>query len=104
MPVWKKRHCWRPTRQRWVLTNEEFYNECAKILGTVYDCKPFPWTHSRRTRWNNRAPGSGRFPGYGLIRCYGDVIHVALHKPVYINETFLSKQDALDHISVAIIK
>ena len=101
MLVWKKKHCSRPTRPLSVLTNEQFYTECAKILGTVYECEPFPWTHSNRTRWNNRAPGSGRFPGYGLIRCYGDIIHVVLHNPVKINKTFYDKNEALEYISVA---
>jgi len=76
------------------LTNEEFYTKVAGILETTYDCKPFPWTASNRTRWNNRAPGSGRYPGYGLIRCFGETVHVALHEPL-ISKSFETKEKAL---------
>ena len=95
MPVWKKRHCLTHTRQRWALTNKQFYNEVAGILGTTYDCQPFPWPSYKRTRWNNRAPGSGRYPGYGLIRCFGEGVHIALQKPIMINKVFSSKDEAL---------
>ena len=80
------------------MTNEEFYQECAELLNTTYDCQPFPWTSSGVTRWNNRAPGSGRYPGHGLIRCYGSVIHVNLHTPVTFNKVFSSKEEALLNI------
>jgi len=96
MPVWKKRHCLRLISRRWVLTNEEFYDEVAGILGTTYDCKPFPWY--KRTRWNNRTPGSGRYPGYGLVRCFGEGVHIALQKPVSVHKIFSSKDEALDFL------
>ena len=80
------------------MTNEEFYVECAKLLDTTYDCKPFPWTHSKRTRWNNRQPGSGRYPGHGLIRCYGNLVHVNLHTPVKFDKTFNSMEEALEEL------
>ena len=46
-----------------------FYERCGEILGIahVYN-KPVP----RRNRWNNRRLGNGRFPGFGLIQCYGN--------------------------------
>lgn len=88
---------------RWVLTDELFYHECAKILGTVYDCEPFPWSFSKRTRWNNRAPGSGRYPGFGTIHCFGDIVHASLYEPIVIIKVFLSKKDALDALTVALL-
>lgn len=81
------------------MTNEEFYIECAKLLDTTYDCEPFPWPSYWRTRWNNRAPGSGRYPGHGLIRCFGSTVHVNLHTPIKIEKTFPSKEEALAAIS-----
>ena len=71
------------------MTNEEFYHKCAELLGVEYDCKPFQYRY--RTRWNNRKPGSGRYPGFGIIRKFGNQIHVALtypitHTHVYHNE------------------
>jgi hypothetical protein len=63
------------------MNNEQFYAECAALLGTTHEGKPFPYLHSRRTRWNNRIAGQGRFPGRGVIRVFGDSVHVALHSP-----------------------
>lgn len=52
------------------ITDDEkkaFYARCGEILGIAHEWNdPVP----RRTRWNTRLIGNGRFPGYGLIRCY----------------------------------
>ena len=57
-------------------TNEdkkEFYERCAEILGIKHEYNtPVP----KRTRWNNRFIGNGRYPGFGLIRCYGNSVMV----------------------------
>lgn len=71
----------------------EFYNRCAEILGTEYDCKPFPWY--KRTRWNNRAPGSGRYPGFGIIRKFGSKIQVALQRPVQHHGIYDTEEEVL---------
>ena len=58
------------------MTNEEkkeFYARCGEILGIEHKWNdPVP----RRTRWNNRFIGNGRYPGYGLIRVYGSEVMV----------------------------
>jgi hypothetical protein len=58
------------------MTNEEkkaFLARCGEILGIEHEWNdPVP----RRTRWNARLIGNGRFPGFGLIRCYGYQIMV----------------------------
>jgi hypothetical protein len=77
------------------MDNETFYHKCAELLGTEYDCKPFPWTSYRRTRWNNRAPGSGRYPGYGIIRKFGNQIHVALKYPINHHGIYNSEEEVL---------
>jgi hypothetical protein len=52
---------------------KEFYARCGEILGIEHKWNdPVP----RRNRWNTRLIGNGRFPGYGLIRCYGRQIMV----------------------------
>ena len=61
------------------MTNEEVYREFARLLGCPYDSKPFPYRY--RTRWNNRSAGQGRYEGHGIIRIFGDKVHVALHTP-----------------------
>ena len=80
------------------MNNEDFYVECAKLLNTEYDRKPFPWTSSGRTRWNNRVPGSGRYPGFGIIRCFGNQVHMALTRPVKVHNIFDSKELALEFL------
>lgn len=47
---------------------EEFYAECSRILGIAHE---YHDPYSRRTRWNTRRLGNGRFPGFGLIQCFG---------------------------------
>jgi hypothetical protein len=74
-------------------TEQRFYRRCAEILGLPHDYAPF--THDVRTRWNNRRPGSGRFPGGGLVRLFGDRVHVALRQPVAVNRWFDDKDEAL---------
>jgi hypothetical protein len=75
------------------MNNEQFYDEVAKVLGTTHEHLPF--THRRRNRWNNRGPGSGRFPGKGIVRVFGDKIHVALTQPM-ISKICNSKEEALE--------
>lgn len=61
------------------MTHDEFYEACASLLGTHHEGEPFPYY--KRTRWNNRRAGRGRFPGYGLIRAHGDLVLIHLHSP-----------------------
>jgi hypothetical protein len=75
------------------LDPKRFYDRCAALLGVPHEYRPFPF--SGRSRWNNRAPGSGRFPGRGLIRLFGQRVHVSLHQPVPINRWFESPDEAV---------
>lgn len=75
------------------MKDDEFYNRCAEILGTQYECEPFPYR--RRTRWNNRIPGSGRYPGYGLIRKFGSQIQVHLRYPVEHSKVYNTTEEVL---------
>lgn len=72
---------------------DRFYARCAELLGAEHTFKAFPYR--RRTRWNNRTAGNGRFEGFGLIRLFGDSVHMALHHPESINRFFVTQQDAL---------
>lgn len=48
---------------------QEFYARCAEILNIEHEYNtPVP----KRNRWNTRRTGNGRYPGFGLIRCYGN--------------------------------
>lgn len=52
---------------------EEFYQRCSEILGIEHE---YHVPVARRTRWNTRNLGNGRFPGYGLIQCFGGQVRV----------------------------
>lgn len=72
---------------------EQFYQRCSDLLGTenTYVERGQYW---RRTRWTNREPGSGRFPGFGTIRMFSpDCIHVSLSKPFDVNRTFENAEE-----------
>lgn len=75
------------------MDNEDFYNKCAELLGVDHDYLPFKYAY--RTRWNNRTPGSGRFPGRGIIRKFGSQIHVALNDPVSHHAIYNSEEEVL---------
>lgn len=52
---------------------KEFYERCSAILGIVHEYNtPVP----RRNRWNARRLGNGRYPGFGLVQCYGSSARV----------------------------
>ena len=75
---------------------EGFYQQIADLLGIEHN---YVTPHYRLTRWNNRKPGNGRFPGFGVVRVYGPtVVHMMLTSPVSINRQFTSMDSALDHL------
>lgn len=75
------------------MTEDDFYAECARILNTEALGVKFP--HYKRTRWNNRKAGRGRFAGRGIIRCFGDRVQIALSNPV-LQKNVDSKEEALE--------
>lgn len=80
------------------MEKEEFYLECARLLDTVYECTPWRWPGVRKTRWNNRDPGEGRFPNFGLIRCFGDIVQVNIYHPISLCKVYKSKEEAINDI------
>lgn len=74
----------------------DFYHKCAELLGVEYDGQPFKYAY--RTRWNNRTPGSGRYPGRGIIRKFGSQVHVALTKPISHHAIYDSEEEVLDFL------
>lgn len=76
------------------MTNDEqFYQHLAGILQCEYDGKPFAF--HKRTRWNNRTAGQGRYLGFGIVRVFGDRVHVALTHPIVVCKVFDSKDDVI---------
>ena len=79
---------------------EGFYQKCAELLGAKHAYKKFPY--GKRTRWNNRSPGNGRFVGHGLIRMFSpSLIRISLTVPRH-NGTYSCSEDALVAIQKAL--
>lgn len=75
------------------MTREEFWMLCDSITGieTQKPTKPF-----RRSRWNNRQPGAGRYPDVGLIRYFSEnLIHISTKTG---NHVFNSPENALEFL------
>lgn len=76
------------------MDRRSFYDECSRILGTLHAFRVPP--RGKITRWNNRNPGNGRFPGYGLVRRFGpNCVQIALRQPVEFNLVCHSEEEAL---------
>ena len=69
-----------------------FYQRCAELLGVQTTYRKFPFR--KRTRWNNRTAGNGRFEGRGTVRLFGNSVHISLRNPA-INKWFGSPEAAL---------
>ena len=74
-----------------------FYKKCAKVLNVDYTCEDFIYPY--RTRWNNRLAGNGRFPGYGIIRKFGDKIQVSFRHPNRHHKIYDSEEEVLNFLS-----
>jgi hypothetical protein len=76
---------------------ELFYEECAKILGVEHTYLVPYAAYKRPNRWNNRAPGNGRFEGRGCVMMFGPkLIHIMLHTPQSINQKVSSKEETFE--------
>ena len=54
-------------REQRIRADKEFYAKCGELLGIDHEYKvPF----SRKTRWNCRTLGNGRYPGFGTIQIF----------------------------------
>jgi hypothetical protein len=78
-----------------------FYQAVAELLGCAHDYDP--WIYERRTRWNHRRLGNGRYAQHGVVRRYSSsLIHVSLRVPP-LNGCYLSESDALQAIAQAVM-
>ncbi len=75
---------------------EDFYGQCAEILGTEHVYRE---PASRPTRWGPRTPGNGRFPDFGMIRLFWpNTVQINLLQPKRISITIEGRQKALDYL------
>jgi hypothetical protein len=71
---------------------EIFYSACAEILGIEHQYRAPP---SRRNRWNTHRIGNGRYPGFGLIRAYGQTVIIIAKTGT---KSFENREVALEHL------
>lgn len=69
-----------------------FYEECGKILGIAHE---YSIPAYRRNRWTARQIGNGRYPGFGLIQCFGSCIRVVSKSGTKI---FYSYEDVYEYL------
>jgi len=73
--------------------SKEFYSKCGDILGIAHEYKV---PYRKKTRWNARVNGNGRFIGFGLVRKYNDsCYHIVSRKGT---KEFASEQDVFDYL------
>ena len=63
----------------------EFYENCANILKIDHE---YHDPVRRRNRWNTRLKGNGRFPGFGLVQCFGCSVRVISKRGTKIFKTY----------------
>lgn len=79
-----------------------FYQAVADLLGCTHEYEP--WIYERRTRWNHRRLGNGRYVNHGMVRRYSStLIHVSLRMPT-LNGCYPSESDALEAIAQAVMR
>lgn len=74
---------------------EKFYETCSIILGIPH---VFRSPVRRRTRWNTRFLGNGRYPGFGLVQCFGSSIRVISKHGTKVFKTYEEVYDYLKKV------
>lgn len=74
---------------------EEFYKRCSEILGIEHE---YHVPYKRRTRWNTRVLGNGRFPGFGLVQDFGGAVRIIPKGQA--TRWFDNRQSALDYLEI----
>ena len=88
-------------REARIRREQEFYATCSELLQIEHDYKvPF----RKKTRWNNRVLGNGRFPGFGTIQYFGSFIRVMCHKGTFQFNKFEEVYDFLRSNMGALVK
>lgn len=71
---------------------KDFYTKCGEILNIKHEYhKPWP----RRTRWNCRTLGNGRYPGFGTIQIFGSNIRIMSKRGTKVFSSYAEVYDYL---------
>lgn len=85
-----------------IIQNEfEFYEKCALILCVEHE---FVYKFAKRTRWNHRNPGNGRFPTRGTIKWFSSTcIYLSFHTPL-VCKYFKSPDDCIEWLEAHVAR
>jgi len=75
--------------------DKEFYDKCSRILGIPHEYKK---PYLKKTRWNARVNGNGRFPGFGLVRKHSDDSFIVVSRKG--TKLLTSEQEVYEYIGV----
>lgn len=73
---------------------KEFYEKCSEILNIHHEYND---PVIRRNRWNTRRIGNGRYPGFGLVQCFGHTIRVVSKQGTKMFATYQEVYDYLNN-------
>lgn len=76
----------------------EFYEKCGNIIGCPNEGVMFPY--SKRTRWNNRVAGPGRYPGIGVVRKFSDRFIVVSFRNPKVHKQFSTEESVYEFLNV----
>jgi len=79
---------------------QKFYETCSAILNIAHE---YNTPVRRRTRWNTRRLGNGRYPGFGLIQCFGSTVRVVSKQGTRMFKTYEEVYEYL-HKTINIIE
>lgn len=81
------------------MNTDDFYELVGSLINVKHEGKAFP--HLKRTRWNNRVAGRGRYPGAGVVRVFSPTcIAVRLKSPRIFGD-FTSFESVISALSRA---
>lgn len=77
-----------------------FHAAVAALLGAEDAYRPNAKAY--RTRWNDRTAGNGRYPGFGIVRRFGDEVQIAIRRPIEMQRNFATTDEAIEALTEAL--
>lgn len=81
-------------REDRIRRQREFYTTCGEILEIEHD---YQIPYARKTRWNDRKPGNGRYEGFGTIRRFSETL-ISITSRTTGRKLLYSEQAVFDYL------
>jgi hypothetical protein len=82
------------------MDDASFHAAVAALLGAEDAYRPNAKAY--RTRWNDRKAGNGRYPGFGIVRRFGDEVQIAIRRPIEMQRNFATTDEAIEALTEAL--